>query len=583
MNTSISLSYNQYGYPTAAPKYAALAADDPGPFAWTLLDAMTGTVQARGQTLPAYTDPLSGTWLHRADFSCYTRPGTYRIRIGDQESELFIIGINLYASLTRDALHFFYLMRSGLELTEEFAGKTWARPGGHLSDADIRAFAGTDAQGKKWEGFPFKIDGSGGWYDAGDFGKYVVNGGISVWTLQNAFEHAPQAFSDGDLLIPENRNGIPDILDETRWELEFMLRMQIPEGNALSGMVFHKLHDRTWSGVPARLPVSMDNNNDMKDSASWGRFVYEPSTAATLNLAACAAQAARLWEPYDRDFSERCLIAAKKAWKAALAHPDLIAGNVPGAGGGNYDDTEIQDEFYWAACELFATTGEAEYEQFVRSSTYFTSFPGLHENKPASMSWADTAALGSITLATTKTSLSAIERDRIRNQIVQTAARYEAIQASSGFGIPMDVTGFVWGSNSVALNNAIIMALAYDISGDPRHLAAVSRTMDYILGYNGLCKSFVSGYGTNPLTHPHHRLWANDPAAGYPPPPPGVICGGPNAHIQDPVAEQWELAKRPIPYRYIDDIGSYATNEVAINWNAPLAWVASFLAQAYRA
>ncbi|WP_304225218.1 glycoside hydrolase family 9 protein [Gracilinema caldarium] len=583
MNTSVSLSYNQYGYPTGAPKYASLTADDPGPFVWTLLDTMTGTVQASGKTIPAFIDSLSGSRLHRADFSFFTRPGTYRIRIGEKESDPFIISKDLYAALTHDALHFFYLMRSGIELAEAYAGKTWARPASHVSDADIRAFAGTDAQGKKWDSFPFKINGSGGWYDAGDFGKYVVNGGISVWTLQNAFESSPQAFSDGDLPIPENGNGIPDILDETRWELEFMLRMQIPQGNALSGMVFHKLHDRKWSGVPATLPTYIDNNNDMQDGAAWGRYVYEPTTAATLNLAACAAQAARLWSPYDRSFAERCLTAAERAWKAAGANPVLIAGNVPGEGGGNYDDTEIQDEWYWAACELYATTGRAEYEQFIRSSTYFASFPGLHDNRAASMSWADTAALGSITLAIAETSLSKTERDRIRNQIVQTAARYEAIQAASGFGIPMDASGFVWGSNSVTLNNAIIMALAYDISGDPRYLAAVSRTMDYILGYNGLRKSFVSGYGTDSLTHPHHRVWANDPAAGYPPPPPGALCGGPNAQIQDPAAAQWELAKRPIPYRYIDDIGSYATNEVAINWNAPLAWVASFLDQAYRA
>ena len=580
--TSAKLSYNQFGYPAKAPKFASLVKAADGPLKWVLSDVATGVLMAKGTTGPAIKDPLSGDRLHRADFSNFTTPGTYTISIDEIGSESFRISNDLYTSLAWDALEFFYLMRSGIELTEEFAGKTWARPAGHLSDADIRAFAGTDAQGKKWEGFPFKIDGSGGWYDAGDFGKYVVNGGISVWTLQNAYERAPQAFSDDDQAIPEHKNGVPDILDEARWELEFMLRMQIPQGYPLGGMVFHKLHDRKWSGVPAELPERMDNNNEMKDNASWGRYVYEPSTAATLNLAASAAQASRLWLTYDQDFAERCLNAAELAWKAALANPMIIAGNVPGEGGGNYDDSHLQDDFYWAACELYATTSKVEYENYLRSSMYFKTFPGLKDNAAASMNWADTAALGSITLTIAKTGLPAVERDYIQNLIIQTASCYEAIQIADGYGTPLGANGFVWGSNSVAMNNAIIMALAYDFSGDIKHLSSVSRAMDYILGHNGLRKSFVSGYGKYSLTHPHHRVWANDPEAGYPPPPPGAICGGPNAQIQDPVAEAHGLAKLPIPYRYVDHIGSYATNEVAINWNAPLVWVTSFLNQAYK-
>jgi endoglucanase len=577
----VELSYNQYGYPSGAPKIASIQKDAPGPYTWVLKDVLAGSTIAQGTTLPPIKDSFTGDIIHRADFSNIQRPGTYIISIDEKSSAPFRIGNDIYAQLRRDALHFFYLMRSGIELNEAFAGKTWARKPGHLSDADIRAFAGTDAQGTKWQGYPFRIDGSGGWYDAGDFGKYVVNGGISVWTLQNAYERFPSYFSDGDQNIPEQRNGIPDILDECRWELEFMLRMQIPEGFDLSGMAFHKLHDRTWSGVPAKLPIYMNNNNDMQDGAAWGRFVFEPSTAATLNLAATAAQAARLWKPYDKNFANRCLESAERAWKAACKHPDLLAGNVPGEGGGNYDDTNVLDEFYWAACELFVTTGKAEYETYLRSSIYFTTFQGLHDQSASSMTWTDTAALGSITLLTAETSLPEAEKKRIRELIIQTAVQYEALQAVNGYAIPMGISGFVWGSNSVVLNNAIIMALAYDFTGNKTHLFAVSRSMDYILGNNGLKKSFISGYGPSALSHPHHRVWANDPAHGYPPPPPGALAGGPNAQIQDPVAEAHHLISRPIPFRYVDEIGSFATNEVAINWNAPLLWVASFLDSRY--
>jgi len=583
MSKAVQLSYNQAGYLRHGPKFAALARETSGQLPWTLSEAATGVVQIQGITLPAYRDPLTGALLHCADFSSFKTAGVYIIQIDEIPSEPFRIGDNLYGTLTRDALHFFYLMRSGIALTEQYAGKAWARPAGHLSDKDIRAFAGTDAQGTKWDGCSFSIDGSGGWYDAGDYGKYVVNGGISVWTLQNAFERMPDSFSDGDLAIPEQQNGIPDILDETRWELEFLLRMQIPSGQPLGGMAFHKLHDRVWSGVPAELPTYMDNNNEMKVGASWGRYVYEPTTAATLNLAACAAQAGRIWKTFDKAFAERCITAAEQAWEAARTNPIILAGNVPGAGGGNYDDVNVEDDFYWAACELYASTGKPEYEAFIRNSPYFKTFQGLNGHGAAySMNWADTAALGSITLVTVKTALSEKDINEIKDLIVKTADRYAVIQRNDAYATPIDASGFVWGSNSMVLNNAIILALAHDITGDRSYLSAVSRAMDYLLGYNSLRKSFVSGYGIDTLEHPHHRFWANDPVKGLPPPPPGVICGGPNAQIQDPVAEALGLIHRPIPMRYVDEIGSFATNEVAINWNAPLVWVASFLHRAFQ-
>ena len=203
-----------------------------------------------------------------------------------------------------------------------------------------------------------------------------------------------------------------------------MLNMQIPEGKALAGMCFHKLHDRRWSGVPSALPAEMDNNLERKDGCDWGRFAFEPTTAATLNLAACAAQASRLWAPMDRAFSGRCLAAAKTAWKAALEHPSLFAGNVPGDGGGNYDDGDVSDEFYWAASELYATTGDPEYLRFLKASPYFAAFPGLEGKKPNSMNWADTAALGTLTLVSADSPLGKVDRAYLESQIVATADRY---------------------------------------------------------------------------------------------------------------------------------------------------------------
>ena len=192
-------------------------------------------------------------WSKPSDFSDFNTPGRYQIEAGGVSSYPFEIADDIYDSLSVDAMRYFYLNRSGIALEPEYAGD-WARHAGHLSDASITCFAGTDDFGTEWPGCDYVLDGSKGWYDAGDYGKYVVNGGIAAWTLMNLYEHVPQALGDGTMNIPESGNSIPDVLDEARWEMEFMLGLQVPEGEPLAGMVHHKLHDRSWSGVPSMVP-----------------------------------------------------------------------------------------------------------------------------------------------------------------------------------------------------------------------------------------------------------------------------------------------------------------------------------------
>jgi endoglucanase len=574
-----TISMNQLGFFPEGGKRASLAATDEKALPWELFEAKGGSRVAKGSTRPGAFDSLSGDTLHVADFSSFKKAGEYYIVIDGVRGPNFRIAADLLDGLRSEALKYFYRSRSGIELKGEYAGTSWARPAGHLTDAKVAVFDGVDAQGRKWDSYGFFVNGLGGWYDAGDFGKYVVNGGISVWTLQNAYERAPARFADGPSFIPESGNGFPDILDEARWELEFMLSMQIPEGEPLAGICFHKLHDRVWAGLPAALPSEYDNNIEREEGCARGRFAYEPTTAATLNLAACAAQASRLWASADAAFAGRCLGAARKAYAAARAHPDLLAGNVPGDGGGNYDDREVSDEFYWAAAELYAATGEASYLQDLKASRYWTKFPGLEAGNANSMGWAGTAALGTITLASVESKLPKADRTALRAQIVATADRYLAEASKAGYGVPMEASGYVWGSNSGILNNAIILAIAFDLSGKQAYRQAVASAMDYLLGYNGLRRSFITGFGAFPAAHPHHRIWANDPEAGYAGPPPGVVVGGPDKDIEDPEMKAAGLSGLPIAQRYLDAIGSYATNEVCINWNAPLAWIADWLSR----
>jgi endoglucanase len=452
----------------------------------------------------------------------------------------------------------------------------------NLGDTAVPCFDQIDLEGRQWLGCSYTLDAAGGWYDAGDHGKYVVNGGIAVWTLLNEYERARyqgdnlRSLADGTLNIPEGANGVPDILDEARWELEFMLAMQVPagglvEGEDLSGMVHHKVHDAAWTG----LGLSPDQDPQ-------ARYLYPPSTAATLNLAAAAAQCSRIWERFDRAFSKRCLQAAETAWAAARAHPDLYARD-NFTGGGGYGDSDVSDEFYWAASELFITTGKHQYRDFIRRSPYYLRIPGQEQAGPvvtgSSMGWPKTQALGTISLALVPSKLSYWDMGVARKNIVRVANGYAAALVQEGYILPYDsgTAGYAWGSNSDVLNNMLILGLAYDFTGQKKYLIAVSDGMDYILGRNPNVRSYVSGYGERALQNPHHRFWAASLGAGFPPPPPGVLAGGPNYYLQDPYAQAAFPEGCASQTCYADHIEAYSLNEVAINWNAPLAWLAAFL------
>jgi endoglucanase len=563
------VSANQTGYFPNGPKRAVFVSSSTSPLDWSLKDD-GGQVVLTGQTIVKGPDAASGDDVHHIDFSTYITPGIgYVLQVGDAESAPFDISETIYSDLKRRALAYFYHNRSGIAIEAAYAGgEQWARPAGHLSDDNVTCYRGEDASGTYWPGCDYTLDVSGGWYDAGDFGKYVVNGGISVWTLMNAYERNPDAFGDGSLSIPENDNGVPDILDEARWEIEFILAMQVPAGQPQAGMAHHKMHDRTWEPMPMVPPTEVNNDND-HESEEEGRYLYLPTTAATLNLAATAAQCARMWESIDSEFSARCLTAAETAWEAALANPNVLAGSVPGEGGGDYSDDAVGDEFYWAAAELYVTTGKDAYKDYLIDASYLATSPEID--------WGNTAALGTISLAMVPNDLPAKHVTACQDSITSAADYFLSTLNNEGYLVPILASDYSWGSNSSVLNGMLIMGLAHDFTGDVKYLNGVRESMDYLLGRNPLHKSYVSGYGQVPLEHPHHRFWANDPALGYPPPPPGVVAGGPNSNPDDPTAVEAGLPGRPAAKCYIDDIDSWTTNEVTINWNAPLAWVTAFL------
>jgi len=564
---------NQTGYLSGLPKLATVKTTQTTPLKWELRKR-GGAVVASGDTKPAGKDAASGDDVQIIDFSAFKTPGKdYTLAVGADASHPFEIGADVYKRLKYDALGYFYQTRSGIEIKMPFAGgKQWTRAAGHVGVAPNQGDKSVPClQGS---GCDYKLDVAGGWYDAGDQGKYVVNGGIAAWTLMNEYERAAARgtageFADGKMNIPERKNKQPDLLDEARWEVEFLLKMQVPDGQPKAGMVHHKVHDKEWTALGIR-----------PDQDPMARFLWPPSTAATLNLAATGAQCARIWEKLDKAFSAKCLAAAEKAWKAAVANPAVYAGT-SAVGGGPYDDTNVSDEFYWAAAELFITTKKDGYKTSLEQSPHFKKVPVAMagDGLPAAFDWGNVAALGTISLALVPNMLSPQEIDDCKVAVESAADAFLALVDQQGYRLPFKpgAKGYPWGSNSFVLNNAIVLALANDFSGDSRYLAAAAEAMNYVLGRNPLDKSYVTGYGERPLQNPHHRFWAHQANAAFPSPPPGVLSGGPNSGLQDPYVQAAGLAGCAPQKCYADNIEAWSANEEAINWNAPLAWVAAFL------
>ncbi|HEX9058972.1 MAG TPA: glycoside hydrolase family 9 protein [Clostridia bacterium] len=582
---------NQVGYLKNGEKQATYVTSSTSPVPWQLKDS-SGTVVASGTTKPFGNDPDSGDSVQIIDFSSYkptTDGSDYTLTCGTATSYKFQISDKTYSTMKYEALKYFYHNRSGIDITTPYCeDDMWARKGGHMQDMVTPTDGGA------------AFDITGGWYDAGDHGKYVVNGGISVWTLMNQYErakikgvspiskiNAEAAYADGTMNIPESKDSKPDLLNEARWEMEMLLKMQIKSGSK-AGLAYHKAHDYKWTGLavmPADDPMAYP-----KATGAEGRIAKPPSTAATLNLAASAAQSARLWSTLDPTFSKTCLDAAQSAWTAAVANPKLFAPMDDNIGGGPYGDTFVDDDFYWAACELYVTTGDSKYLDYIKSSQFYLKMPtsltgGEDKGLDGAFDWGNTSGLGTATLALCDSNLPAADKAKARASIIAAADNFLKIEASQGYGVsisskPLDggITGFPWGSNSFVMNNAIVMGYAYDYSGDVKYANGLLTSLDYLLGRNPNQQCYITRFGTVPLQNPHHRTYSYQTNNTFPKAPPAFVSGGPNSGLNDPWVKGagWKPGGFPAEKCFMDNIESWSTNEVTINWNAPLAWITGF-------
>ena len=544
------IKVNQVGFAPAAQKLAVVPA--PAQERFAVVDASTGKAVYEGQLQDAAAWDASGERVRVADFSTLRMPGRYRIRVaGLPDSAPFAVQAGVYRELGIAAIRNYTLNRSGIALTPAVAGP-YARPFAH-PDTKV-AVHPSAASAKRPAGTV--ISSPKGWYDAGDYNKYIVNSGVTTYTLLAAYEHYPAWFEKLALNLPESGNGLPDILNEALWNLEWMITMQDPD----DGGVYHKLTNKTFDGMV------------MPEKATAPRYVVQKTTAATLDFAAVMAVAGRVLAPFDSQQpgrSARYLAAAQAAYRWAEAHPQVLYEQPADIQTGAYGDKSVEDEFAWAAAELLIATGKDTYRARALAG------PAQQAGQTAP-GWADVGLLGSISLARPGARLpQGVDAGPARERLLAAADTLAARWRASPYRISMDRNDFVWGSNSVILNQAMMLAAAYRIDPRPDYRNAAQSALDYVLGRNPLGMSYVTGFGAHSPQHPHHRPSEAD---GVQAPVPGMLAGGPNPGQQDAKDCQGARYASKLPaLSYIDHMCSYASNEIAINWNAPLVYVTAAL------
>ncbi len=534
---------NQIGYYPGSVKKAVVVESNEDEFEIKTVD---GKEVFEGKLQDAGFWDKSGENVKIADFSSFKKPGKYILTVDDAKADSYPFEIknDLYDDAFRASLKSYYLIRTSMDIDEKYAG-IYHRKGGH---PDTLCYLHPSA--KRGTGH---ISSPKGWYDAGDYNKYVVNGGVTVGTMLNLYEMYPDVAGDGFTNIPESGNGISDLLDEIKYELDWVLTMQAPDG--ASAM---KLTSKKFCGFI------------MPDKDKMKRWVVGKATAPTLNFAAMTAQASRLYKKADKDFADRCITAAEKAWAWAEKNPDVVYKNPKDISTGEYGDKDFSQEFWWAASELYLATGKKQYLDYLNShEPYMKMEVGETWRK-----FLGNIGSFSILLAGEDEKLSPV-KGKIKKQLVATAD--DLLNKINKIPYRIAVDDFQWGSNSDVQNSAMILGYAYKLTGDKKYLAGVMETMDYIYGKNATGYSFMTGFGSKRVMHIHNRISGAD---GIAEPLPGLIAGGPNAAQQDNIKKTKfgvEYASDLPAKSYVDEQPSYASNENAINWNAPNVFVLGFI------
>lgn len=535
-----AIKVDQVGYLPTARKLALVTSDKPA-VEFLLRKSDGSAIVFRGRLSAPVADADSGDRVQLADFSQYQTEGKFYLEVpGVGRSWSFAIGPAIYRRAFYLTMRSFYGQRCGtaVDLGPEFPNFK------HAACHSSSRYNYT--AGKSEDGVSVK-----GWHDAGDYGRYVVNSGISTGELLWAWELFGKRIRNMSLDIPESSNDTPDILDEIRWNLDWLLTMQDVDGG-----VWHK---QTSSDFAEFVMPEQDNLSIYVFGT--GSEPYK-STAATADFAAVMAIAARVYQPFDRQYAENCLTAATKAWVWLQKYPNVSYRNESTVTG-EYGDKDLRDEILWAAAELWRTTKRAEYERYFLTQ-YRRHLPSLTAGPPA---WPQVGPLALWTYVLEPGANINAART-IRQSSLKAANEIVARTERNAYRHSLRSKDYVWGSNGVVANYGVQLLVANAIKPNARYVETALENLHYLLGRNTFSLSWVTQLGQHPCRHPHHRPSQADKNSE---PWPGLLSGGPNRSPQDPAMRK--LGNLPPAKMYLDEWESYATNEVAINWNAPLVFL----------
>ena len=513
---------NQCGYLPKQAKTVTFVSDGPVKFSVCKSD---GEAVLEGVADRKIVNESADEINYTGSFSTLSEAGMYFIKAqGFGESDYFSVDENVYDDALTKSLYFFYLQRCGVALPEEDAG-IYAHEACHTSVATVY---NTD----------IKMEVSGGWHDAGDYGRYVAPAGMTVAQLLMAYK--ANAKIETECMNPADDTDMPAILQEIKVELEWMLKMQNGKGE-----LHHKVTCNSFCGFV------------MPEYETDPLVVSPVSVTATADFAAACAMAVEIYEVFDAPFAEKLKKASIKAYDA-LVKMDMPGGfiNPEGLVTGEYADKCDEDERYWAAAELYKAFGDERYRQDFEAIANRKIYHGY--------GWEDMGSYGNMAYITTSNPVDEDLKERICLAMVKKADELLELSENDGYGVSLKKSEYIWGSNLLVSNNGIMLCDAYALTGDKKYLNAATAQLDYLLGRNPMGISYLTGVGTDDVKRPHHR-----PSAYVGVAMPGMLSGGPCDWLGDDIARQ--LLKGAPPAKSLADMtGSYSTNEVTIYWNSSL-------------
>jgi endoglucanase len=495
---------DQVGYVPGHTKTAVIVDADAASF--DVVDTSTSRAVVSGSLNAPMRDPDTGQALRIADFSTLREPGTYTVQVpGVGRSPEFRIAEDAYRQLNSDSLKQY-------EQLAILAPAAWQT---------------ATAQDRKTGA---SVDITGGWPDAGDYGKYMPSAASAMGTLLLLHDVFPEKTS-------------PDQLQVLRRELDWMLKMQRPDG-----AVYHKV-----------TPLHFGGFDKGSDNIGGQLFVFDASTPDAAVFAATMAEAARIYRPFDAAYGDRLLKAAEKSWAYLRENSKpVLPAETEGTGGYVYSRDGSQR--LWAAAELFKTTGDVDY------GTYIATYLDQHAPSIAPLGWSDPQTYAVLSLLT-NSYVDVQTKSRLQQLLTRWADGMATTIASPADPWRISVSTFHWASNKTALDNAVVLLVANSLTPNPRYVDAALDQLHFVLGRNALAKSFVTNYGANPVANPHNRTMFSLGRLV-----PGVLVGGPNGDAQDGLTPAGQGQRS-----YIDQLQAYASNENSVEYNAPLVFVTSVL------